>query len=145
MNDLTKNIIADKFAQLVNQSGMKKTAISKRMGFHPTNLSFLKNNRKQIGSSIWNKFQKAINSGDKLIDHLDKYYPIKQDNKDNNYQSSMVKVKPEVLGKREKELTQNESGNMLINRKIEIETNENDVTIRINIDLYINGKRIKFD
>ena len=147
MNSAAKQITSEKFKELISACSLTQIAIAKRMGFHACNLSNLgtERGRERLTSGIWEKLQKAINSGDSLMIHFDKCYP---ENKDKETEQSLrVKVKPEALERRRKELeeikSKSKSGNMVVNRECIVETDGKEINIRINIDLYINGKKVQ--
>ena len=135
MNTITKQIIAEKFRKLCDASDLKLIGIAERMGFHPCNISGLRTEKyqKKIGPRVWEKMQKAVNSGDKIEDHLDKVYP------ENEVKSEDMEIKPKITGKdlittiRRDKLT-----------PFEKPTEIPDIQLRINISLLINGKEVKF-
>ena len=140
MNDLGKKLTAEKFNELIEQSGIKpKRLIADRMGFHPCNLSGLgtEKGREKIGPSIWEKLQKAVNSGDPLKIHIGKNYPMDSP----IARTKSVKLPIERTGSLDLEKIANlpEKIESEIESEIEI---DKEITVKINIILTINGKQI---
>jgi hypothetical protein len=107
MNDIAKTNIKEKLEKAIESEHLLNQDVAEIFGFHPSYISWFKNPKywNSIGVTFWERVLAWVNSGQSLKEYAEKHGKV-QPVKKTEVPEPMIKVKPEALEKRKKELAE---------------------------------------
>lgn len=106
MNDIAKTNIKEKLEKAIASENLLNQNVAKIFGLHPSYISWIKNPKywNSIGDTFWERVLAWVNSGQKLTEYAEKRGKILGEKV--KIPEPIIKVKPETLEKRKKELAE---------------------------------------
>ena len=106
MNDIAKTNIKEKLEKAIASENLLNQDVAEIFGFHPSYISWFKNPKywSSIGNTFWERVLAWVNSGQKLTEYAEKHGKVL--GKKAEISEPIIKVKPEALEKRKKELAE---------------------------------------
>jgi hypothetical protein len=142
MNDLTKTNIQTKLNKAVESEGLSLTEAGRCIGIMPNYLSMIRNEGQweKCGVTAWDTVLKWVNSGQSLREYSEKHGKVLPENKEQKQGtiiSRIIETKP---------IEKNEIRNKSIIKELVTTQNQRQkVIIDIEINLIINGEKIKIN